>query len=74
MKYKAGEHKYDYETDHLGKIESFKADDLKLTTRDERLPHESNTPGEEPSDHTEHLAGDRFGGSPDIDNLVCLLT
>ncbi|NRR23880.1 DNA/RNA non-specific endonuclease [Brevibacillus sp. MS2.2] len=70
MQYKAGEHKYDYETDHLGRIESFKTDDLKLTARDERLPHESNTPGKEPGDHAGHLAGDRFGGSPDIDNLV----
>ncbi|MFS0554752.1 DNA/RNA non-specific endonuclease [Brevibacillus sp. 179-C9.3 HS] len=70
VQYKAGEHKYDYETDHLGRIESFKTDDLKLTARDERLPHESNTPGKEPGDHAGHLAGDRFCVSPDIDNLV----
>ncbi|NGM85218.1 DNA/RNA non-specific endonuclease [Paenibacillus sp. 7124] len=69
-KYKAGEHQYDYETDHLGRIEKFTADDLKLTTREERLPHDSNTPGKEPGDHAGHLAGDRFGGSPEIDNLV----
>ncbi|MFD1775285.1 DNA/RNA non-specific endonuclease [Paenibacillus rhizophilus] len=68
--YKAGEHQYDYETDHLGRIEKFTADDLKLTTREERLPHDSNTPGKEPGDHAGHLAGDRFGGSPEIDNLV----
>ncbi|WP_307724484.1 DNA/RNA non-specific endonuclease, partial [Aneurinibacillus danicus] len=70
VKYKAGEHQYDYETDHLGRIEKFSADDLKLTTRDKRLPHASNTPGKQPGDHAGHLAGDRFGGSPELDNLV----
>ncbi|NEW09775.1 DNA/RNA non-specific endonuclease [Paenibacillus sp. SYP-B3998] len=70
VKYKAGEHQYDYETDHLGRIENFSTDDLKLTTRDERLPHDANTPGKESGDHAGHLAGDRFGGSPEIDNLV----
>lgn len=48
----------------------FKAGDLKLTERDNRLPHKSNTPGKEPGDHAGHLAADRFGGSPDLDNLV----
>jgi len=70
VKYKAGEHKYDYETDHLGRIEKFSTDDLKLTTRNERLPHDANTPGKESGDHAGHLAGDRFGGFPEIDNLV----
>ncbi|MBP2114314.1 DNA/RNA non-specific endonuclease [Paenibacillus silagei] len=70
VKYKAGEHQYDYETDHLGRIENFSTDDLKLTARDERLPHDANTPGKESGDHAGHLAGDRFGGSPEIDNLV----
>ncbi|MRI68741.1 hypothetical protein GH885_20775 [Gracilibacillus thailandensis] len=28
------------------------------------------TPGKEPEDHAGHLAGDRFGGSPELDNLV----
>lgn len=70
VKYKAGEHQYDYETDHHGRIEKFSTDELKLTTREERLPHDSNTPGKEPGDHAGHLAGDRFGGSPEIDNLV----
>jgi hypothetical protein len=44
-KYKAGEHQYDYETDPLGRIENFSTDELKLTARDERLPHDANTPG-----------------------------
>ena len=29
-----------------------------------------NTPGKQPGDHAEHLAGDRFGGSGQLDNLV----
>ncbi|OXM17432.1 hypothetical protein CGZ75_01980 [Paenibacillus herberti] len=70
VKYKAGEHQYDYETDHLGRIEKFSADDLKLTARDDRLPHDPKTPGKESGDHAGHLAGDRFGGSPELDNLV----
>ncbi|HIW32717.1 MAG TPA: DNA/RNA non-specific endonuclease [Candidatus Paenibacillus intestinavium] len=74
MKYKTGEHQYDYETDHIGRIEKFSADDLKLTAREDRLPHDPKTPGKESGDHAGHLAGDRFGGSPEIDNLVSQLS
>ncbi|SDZ50531.1 Predicted ribonuclease, toxin component of the YeeF-YezG toxin-antitoxin module [Evansella caseinilytica] len=70
VKYKAGEYEYLYETDNMGRLKEFNADDLKLTERDCRLPHKSNTPGKETGDHAGHLAGDRFGGSPDLDNLV----
>ncbi|MEH6938503.1 DNA/RNA non-specific endonuclease [Bacillus sp. JJ664] len=42
----------------------------KAVLRENRLPHKSNTPGKEPGDHAGHLAADRFGGSPDLDNLV----
>lgn len=70
VKYKTGEFQYDYETDHFGRIETFKADDLKLTAREQRLPHDSNTPGKAKGDHAGHLAGDRFGGSAQIDNIV----
>ncbi|WP_339148003.1 MULTISPECIES: T7SS effector LXG polymorphic toxin [unclassified Sutcliffiella] len=68
--YQAGEYDYKYKTDDIGRIKEFNADDLKLTEREFRLPHKSNTPGKEPGDHAGHLAGDRFGGSPDLDNLV----
>ena len=68
--YQAGEYDYKYKTDEIGRIEEFNADDLKLTERDFRLPHKSNTPGKKTGDHAGHLAGDRFGGSPDLDNLV----
>ncbi|EKB45754.1 Transposase protein [Solibacillus isronensis B3W22] len=70
VKYHAGEYNYLYKTDELGRITDFNADDLKLTKRDNRLPHKPNTPGKEPGDHAGHLAADRFGGSPDLDNLV----
>jgi hypothetical protein len=70
VKYKAGEYEYLYETDNMGRLKEFNADDLKLTERDSRLPHKSNTPGKVTGDHAGHLAGDRFGGSPDLDNLV----
>lgn len=29
--------------------------------------------GKQPDDHAGHLAGDRFGGSPELDNLVSQL-
>lgn len=69
-KYKTGEFDYTYATDDLGRLKSFDADDLKLTDRTSRLKHNSNTPGKVQGDHAGHLAGDRFGGSPDVDNVV----
>lgn len=40
-----------------------------------RLPHSRNTPGKiKGQDHAGHLAADRFGGSPKIDNLVSQLS
>lgn len=35
-----------------------------------RLNHNSNTYGKEAGDHAGHIFGDRFGGSPELDNLV----
>ena len=32
--------------------------------------HNSNTYGKEIGDHAGHIFGDRFGGSPELDNLV----
>ncbi|WP_238343657.1 DNA/RNA non-specific endonuclease, partial [Gracilibacillus saliphilus] len=70
VKYQTGEYNYDYKTDELGRLTEFNADDLKLTKRDNRLPHKTDTPGKESGDHAGHLAGDRFGASPELDNLV----
>ena len=40
----------------------------------DRLHHNPNTPGKLSGDHAGHLAGDRFGGSPKLDNLVSQLS
>ncbi|HGG8060043.1 TPA: DNA/RNA non-specific endonuclease, partial [Neisseria meningitidis] len=70
IRYKAGEFDYLYETDTLGRIKSFETDNLQLTQRD-RLKHNSKTPDKvKGQDHAGHLIGDRFGGSPNLDNLV----
>jgi hypothetical protein len=34
------------------------------------LRHDPKTPGKQPGDHAGHIAADRFGGSPNLDNLV----
>ena len=70
IKYKTGEYEYLYETDEMGRISKFETDDLKLTKRENRLKHDPDTPGKQKGDHAGHLAADRFGGSPKIDNLV----
>ncbi|MDM5188375.1 DNA/RNA non-specific endonuclease [Bacillus sp. DX4.1] len=63
IRYKTGEFDYFYETDKLP-----------LTKRSDRLSHSKNTPGKiKGEDNAGHLAGDRFGGSPKIDNLVSQL-
>ena len=54
----------------MGRISKFETDNLQLTDRDERLPHNPDTPGKLDRDHAGHLAGDRFGGSSELDNLV----
>lgn len=70
IKYKTGEFDYLYETDDMGRISKFETDNLQLTDRANRLPHNPDTPGKLDGDHAGHLAGDRFGGSPELDNLV----
>jgi hypothetical protein len=70
QKYKmAGEHGYNAETDSLGRLKNVSADDLKLSKYD-RAAHEPDTPGKVKGDHAGHMIGDRFGGSPELDNLV----
>jgi len=70
VKYKSGEYDYIYATDEIGRISDLHTEELQYTERDERLRHNSNTPGKEIGDHAGHLIGDRFGGSPNLDNLV----
>ncbi|MFD2656797.1 DNA/RNA non-specific endonuclease [Gracilibacillus thailandensis] len=75
MRYKTGEYNYFYETDSAGRIVKFETENLQLTTRTDRLSHSKNTPGKvKGQDHAGHLAGDRFGGSPKIDNWVSQLS
>jgi len=70
IRFIAGEFDYNYETDALGRLVRFQTDDLRQTTRVGRLPHIQDTPGKLVGDHAGHLAGDRFGGSPRLNNLV----
>ncbi|ASS97126.1 hypothetical protein BS1321_26445 [Peribacillus simplex NBRC 15720 = DSM 1321] len=75
IRYKTGEYDYFYETDNVGRIVKFETENLQLTTRTDRLSQSKNTPGKiKGQDHAGHLAGDRFGGSPKIDNLVSQLS
>ncbi|EJR97461.1 DNA/RNA non-specific endonuclease [Bacillus mycoides] len=75
IRYKTGEFDYFYETDSLGRMEKFETDKLQLTEREKRLSHSKNTSGKvKGQDHARHLAGDRFGGSPKVDNLVSQLS
>ncbi|MHB1316159.1 MAG: DNA/RNA non-specific endonuclease, partial [Christensenellales bacterium] len=68
--YMSGEFDYLYETDGISRISRFKTDHLRLTEREGRLSHNPNTPGKLEKDHAGHLIGDRFGGSPELDNLI----
>ena len=68
--YKTGEFDYFYETDSLSRIKEFSTNDLNITSRDGRLTHDPKSPGKLSGDHAGHLAGDRFGGSPNLDNIV----
>ena len=70
IEYQAGEFEYIYKTDEMGRLKEFNADELKLTERNSRLTHNPKTAGKEDGDHAGHIAADRFGGSPDLDNLV----
>lgn len=74
IRYKAGEYDYFYETDSLGRIEKFETDKLQLTERQKRLSHRKIHSVKQKEDHAGHLAGDRFGGSPKVDNLVSQLS
>lgn len=74
IRYKTGEFDYFYETDSLGRIEKFETDKLQLTEREKRLSHSKNTLGKvNGEDNAGHVVGDRFGGSPKLDNLVSQL-
>lgn len=64
------ENDYTYKTDNQGRIVHAEAIPLKEKPRDERIPHNSQSPDKVNGDDAGHIIGDQFGGSPDIDNIV----
>lgn len=68
--YQTGEHAYLYATNAEGLVIKVHADELKEKTHKGRLKHNPKTYGKKAGDHAGHLIGDRFGGSPELDNLV----
>ncbi|MGG5370197.1 DNA/RNA non-specific endonuclease [Enterococcus sp. AZ196] len=70
IKYKTGEHGYNYQTNSKWVMEHASTDNLQFKTHEGRLPHNLKTPDKLPRDHAGYLFGDRFGGSGELDNLV----
>lgn len=70
IEYTAGENDYTYKTDNQGRIVHAEAIPLKEKPRDERIPHNSQSPDKVNGDDAGHIIGDQFGGSPDIDNII----
>lgn len=69
ISYTTGAAGYLYETDSEGRIS--RAHTAKLTlSKVPREPHDQATHDKLQDDHAGHLLGDRFGGSPQLDNLV----
>ena len=68
--YEAGEHRYLYRTDEVGRIDRAYAEDLQLKLHKLRLRHNSKTLDKEIGDHAGHIFGDLFGGSPELDNVI----
>ncbi len=70
ISYQSGEHNYVYRTNENGLIANARTDGLQIKTHSGRLNHNPNTYGKVEGDQAGHLFGDRFGGSPELDNLV----
>ena len=70
IRYQTGEHEYIYETNENGLIAHASTEELKLKEHEGRLHHDKNTYDKDDNDHAGHIFGDRFGGSPELDNLV----
>ena len=68
--YTSGENGYSYKTDSLGRIIHAEALPLKEKPREERIPHNSQSPDKVNGDDAGHIIGDQFGASPDIDNII----
>jgi hypothetical protein len=72
--YHTGEHEYIYHTNEHGHIDHVIAEDLQFKDHTGRLTHDPKTLGKLPGDHAGHVIGDRYGGSPKLDNLVSQLS
>lgn len=70
IEYTTGENGYTYKTDEQGRIVHAEALPLKEKPRDDRIPHNSQSPEKVNGDDAGHIIGDQFGGSPDIDNII----
>jgi len=68
--YQSGEYDYIYKTNEDGLITNASTDSLQIKNHSGRLNHNPNTYGKVEGDQAGHLFGDRFGGSPELDNLV----
>lgn len=68
--YTTGENGYSYKTDSQGRIIHAEALPLKEKPRDERIPHNSQSPEKVNGDDAGHIIGDQFGASSDIDNII----
>ena len=68
--YQTGEHAYYCTTNENGLICRAFTESLQLKKHSGRKKHNPNTYGKQRGDHAGHLFGDRFGGSPELDNLV----
>lgn len=70
IEYTTGENGYTYKTDEQGRIVHAEALPLKEKPRDDRIPHNSQSPEKVNGDDAGHIIGDQFAGSPDIDNII----
>ena len=68
--YQSGEYDYIYNTNEDGLITNAHTDSLQIKNHSGRLNHNPNTYEKVEGDQAGHLFGDRFGGSPELDNLV----
>lgn len=68
--YQTGEHEYLFQTNETGRIVRVNAAAIQQKKHDGRMKHNRKTPGKLKQDDAGHLIGDRFGGSPELDNLV----
>lgn len=62
--------RYISETDEFARLYRVQASKLQLTKREGRLPYNYNSPGKLKGDHAGHMIADRFGGSPELVNII----